>query len=261
MPSFLIWVEVFKIFSQSRVPQRLLRFLLDKLVKGFYALFPTGRKCEDPAHPGVGTGCGVELMDAVSLAGVWFRGATRVRRLLLVAERQEWSWLARSLLVFPLTQWLEQPLVQTVPGLPVSHGGYWKNFPFYVACVVALFALGYLDFAFALVSFSLSVFGCCLWSTSYFRDTCFAWFNSGYMFYERLLANFTFFLRAVHSDSWRSSPLSRMEKCAQLMLRVVVSLRAVRALKLDIISTSSSCDGVGLTHFASFFALLRLSRS
>ena len=29
---------------------------------------------------------------------------------------QEWSWLARSLLVYPLTQWLERPLVQTVPG-------------------------------------------------------------------------------------------------------------------------------------------------
>ena len=45
--------------------------------------------------------------------------------------------------------------------------------------------------------------------------------------------------------SWRSSPFRRMEKCAQLMLRVAVFLRAVRTLNLDIISTSSSCDGVG----------------
>ena len=45
--------------------------------------------------------------------------------------------------------------------------------------------------------------------------------------------------------SWRSSPFRRMEKCAQLMLRVAVSLRAVRTLNLDIISTSSPCDGVG----------------
>ena len=67
----------------------------------------------------------------------------------------------------------------------------------------ALFAPGNLDFAFALVSFSPSVFVCCLWSTSYFRDACFAWFNSGYMLYERLVANFTYFLRAVHSDPWR----------------------------------------------------------
>ena len=42
------------------------------------------------------------------------------------------------------------------------------------------------------------------------------------------------------------------------MLRVAVFLRAVRTWDLDIISTSSSCDGVGLTHFASFFALLRV---
>ena len=72
-----------------------------------------------------------------------------------------------------------------------------------------------------------------------FSDACFAWFNSGNMFYERLLANFKNFLRAVHSDPWRSSPFRRMEKCAQLMLRVAVSLRAVRTLNLDIISTSS----------------------
>ena len=49
-----------------------------------------------------------------------------------------------------------------------------------------------------------------------------------------------------------------MKKCAQLMLRVAVFLRAVRTLDLDIISTSSPCDGIGLTHFASFFALLRV---
>ena len=39
--------------------------------------------------------------------------------------------------------------------LLVSYGGFWKNLLFYVAAV-ALFALGNLDFAFALVSFSLS---------------------------------------------------------------------------------------------------------
>ena len=41
-------------------------------------------------------------------------------RLSLVAERQDWSLLARSLLVYPLTQWLEQPLVETVPGAASS---------------------------------------------------------------------------------------------------------------------------------------------
>ena len=44
--------------------------------------------------------------------------------------------------------------------LLVSYGCFWKNFLFFVAAV-ALFALGNLDFAFALVSFSLGpVFGC-----------------------------------------------------------------------------------------------------
>ena len=38
---------------------------------------------------------------------------------------------------------------------PVSHGGFQKNFLFCVACLVVLFALGNLDFAFAL-SFSPS---------------------------------------------------------------------------------------------------------
>ena len=55
----------------------------------------------------------------------------------------------------------------------------------------------------------------------------------------------------------------RMDKCAQLMLRVAVCLRAVRTLNLDNISTSSPwwrCRAFS-THFASFFALLRLSRS
>ena len=71
--SFPIQVEVFKIFSQSRVPQRPLRFLLDTLVKGVFRTFPHRKKCEDPAHPGFGTGCALELMDAMSKVGVWCR--------------------------------------------------------------------------------------------------------------------------------------------------------------------------------------------
>ena len=70
------------------------------------------------------------------------------------------------------------------------------------------FAHGNLDSAFTLVSFSPSVFGCCL-GVRGIRDACFAWFNSGYMFYERLLANFTYFLRVVHSD--RGVPLHSAE--------------------------------------------------
>ena len=37
-------VEAFKSFAQVRVLQRRLRFLLDTLVKGFFALFPTIKK-------------------------------------------------------------------------------------------------------------------------------------------------------------------------------------------------------------------------
>ena len=51
---------------------------------------------------------------------------------------------------------------------PVSLGGSWKNSLFLHCRVVALCALGNLDFAFAFISFSpCPVFGCCLWSTAY----------------------------------------------------------------------------------------------
>ena len=79
-----------------------------------------------------------------------------------------WSWWALvgvRLLSAPGAVCAREP--------PVSHGGFWKNFLFYVAGLVALFALGNLDFStFALVSFSPCGFGCCLWSTScwIFRD-------------------------------------------------------------------------------------------
>ena len=80
------------------------QILLDKLVKGFFSLFPTGKKCEDPAHPGVGTGCRVELMDAVSLAGVSMvaqHGVCGVFSLLLRGKSGA-SWSAP--LIYPLTQ-------------------------------------------------------------------------------------------------------------------------------------------------------------
>ena len=198
-------------------------------------------------------------MDGVSLTGVSSVAQHGVRLLLLVAEKQEWCFLV---------------CFSGSPSYPVVWSSCWcrlclatspswrllEEFPLLrvLRRAIRTWKSGH---CLRPRIFSPSVFGCCLWSTSNFRDACFAWFNSGYMFYERVLANFTYFLRVVHSDPWRSSPFRRMEKCAQLMLRVAVFLRAVRTLDLDIISTSSSCDGVGLTHFASFFALLPLSRS
>ena len=95
-PGFPIQVAAVKIFSQSRAPQRLPRILLDKLVKGFSHFSPLEKKREDPAHPGVGTGCRVELMDAVSLAGVSSVAQHGVRLLLFFAEKQEWCFLVCS---------------------------------------------------------------------------------------------------------------------------------------------------------------------
>ena len=119
---------------------------------------------------------------------------------LLLRSKSGASWSAP--LVRPLPQWLGAAAGADCAWLPVRHGGFWKNFLFHVP-LAALFAPGNLDFAFALVSFSLSVFGCCLWSTPYFWDACFAWLNSGYMFYDRFLANFTYFLRVVNSNPRR----------------------------------------------------------
>ena len=104
-----------------------------------------------------------------------------------------------------LPSFLEQPLVQTVRS--VSHGGFWENFPL-LRAFVALFALENLHSpTFALVSFTSSVFGCCLWSTSYwiFREILRAshlvrqWIHV----LRGLWTNFTYFLRAVNSDPTR----------------------------------------------------------
>ena len=83
----------------------------------------------------------------------------------------------------PLTQWLEQPLVQTVLG----------------GCLSVMEALGRISSSTLAGSSRCShlenwtlllcpriiqlilAYGCCPWSTSYrFRDACAAWFNSGY---------------------------------------------------------------------------------
>ena len=79
----------------------------------------------------------------------------------------------------------------------------------------------------------LLVFGCCLWGTSYFRDACAAWFNSGYIFYGRLWTNFSIFYVAVNSNPEAFALHScRMEKCAESVLLVAVSLSAVRTLEV-----------------------------
>ena len=124
-------------------------------VKGVFALFPTG-KCEDPAHPGVGTGVRSRAHGRRELSwGLvpWLNTGCVVFSLLL---RGKSGALWSAPLVYLLPSGSEQPLAAGCARvLPVSLGGFWKNFLFYVLCV-ALFALGNLDFAFALISFSPS---------------------------------------------------------------------------------------------------------
>ena len=124
------------------------------LLKGFFALFPKSKKSaklgshsgsellaeSSPSTPAAHVDSWVDGEDVwiridfvqgpycrklLSDHWQWYRrgkgsdGSTVAMglwmRLSLVAERQEWSWLERSILVHPLAQWLEQPLVQTVP--------------------------------------------------------------------------------------------------------------------------------------------------
>ena len=88
-----------------------------------------------------------------------------------------------------------QPPVLTVIGYQSVMEAFGR-ISFYVL-LAALFAHGNLDIAFTLV-FQSSVFGCCPWSTLYSgRVLCLVqqWIHV----YERLLANFTYFLRVVHS--------------------------------------------------------------
>ena len=110
--------------------------------EGFFSHFSSPeKKCEDPAHPGVGTGCALELTDPMSLAGVWCPLATA-----LTAAQTSWgtTWSAESSpccfearVVLPgLLLWftllpcgLEQPLVQAVRGCRAlsAFGSCWKN--------------------------------------------------------------------------------------------------------------------------------------
>ena len=87
-------------------------------------------------------------MDAMSLAGLEYGGQGDRHGCVssLVAERQEWSCLARSSPGLPSYAVAGAAVgagCARVP--PVSRGGFWKNFLFYVACLAALFVLEKLD--------------------------------------------------------------------------------------------------------------------
>ena len=95
------------------------------------------------------------------------------------------------------------------------------------------------------------------------RDACFAWFNSGYMFCERLLANFTYFLHVVNSDPRRLLSVPQNgEVCTVGASSCSVSSRGSHFESGHYLYKLSMVAAKGFsTHFASFFALLRLSRS
>ena len=157
----------------------------------------------------------------MSLAGVWCRwlrqhvlhGAQHgVGRLLLVAERQEWCFLV---------------CCSGLPSFPVAWSSRWcrlcagaacqslrlvEEFPVLRCRVVALFALGNLDFAFALVSFSPWCVGvaCGVQRMVSGRVRCLVqkWIHV----YGRLWTNFSTFYVAANSNpeafsirfEWRS---------------------------------------------------------
>ena len=83
-----------------------------------------GKSCCQTTFSGSRRGNGAD--GSMVASGVWCGS-------LVVAERQERSWLVLLLLVYPLTHWLGAAAgAGCARVLPVSLGGLWKNFLFYV---------------------------------------------------------------------------------------------------------------------------------
>ena len=201
-----------KIFSQSRAPQCLPRILLDKLVKGFLALFPGRKKVQRSRAPRGRNWVPSRAHGRHELSWGLFGGTTwgAASSPLLLRSKSGASWSAS--LVHPLTQWFGAAAGADCAWLPVGHGGFWKNFLFYVP-FAALFAPGKLGLCLRPRIFQS--FGVWVLTLEYvvFGDACFTWFNSGYMFYERLFGELDIFtscgeLRSeaftLHSAEWRS---------------------------------------------------------
>ena len=118
----------------------------------------------------------------------------------------------------------------------------WKNFLFYVE-LLALLALGNLDTSFLSSYLSALVrclgVACGVQRSGFFGRFCVlaTWFDSGYMFLERLWTNFLPFPRCGELEPRGVSlPFNQNGECAQSMRLVLVALSAVRSLTLDIIS-------------------------
>ena len=122
-----------------------------------------------------------------------------------------------------------------------------EEFPVLRRRLVALFALGNLDFAFALVSFSPWCVGCCLWSTAYgffgtrallgsTVDTCstggFGQISAFSTLWCNPILRRSFSIRL----EWRTVPQSMLPVAGS-------SQRRFARRNLDVISTSSSILG------------------
>ena len=209
-PSFPIQVAAVKIFSQSRAPQCLPRILLDKLVNGFLALFSGRKKVRRSRAPRGRNWVRTRAHGRRELSWGLFGGMVAqhgVRLLLLVAAKQEWCFLVCSSGP-PSYPWLgAADGADCAWEPPVRHGGFWKNFLFYVACLCR--AIRTWKSGHCLYPRVFQSFGVWVLPLEHVVFGTRAWFNSGYMFYEWLLANFTYFLRVVHSD--RGVPLHSAE--------------------------------------------------
>ena len=191
--TFQLQVEVFKIVLKLFIVQGF-PICVTRHIKGFLALFTGVKKCEDPAHPGVGTGCAVELMDAMSLPGLEHGGQgidMGAALLWLLRGKSGPAWCV-LLLVYPLTQWLELPLVQAVRGCRLS--AVEASGRISSSTLPALPRCSHLKtghFSIALVSFSLFWrvgVACGVQRIGIFGRSCvhLTWFDSGHMFFEAL---------------------------------------------------------------------------
>ena len=150
------------------------------------------------------------------------------------------------LLVYPLTQWLEQPLVQAVRGCRLSAVEAFGRIS--SSTLLALPRCSHLENWTLLLCpriFQLILaYGCCLWSAAY-------WILREILRAPHLVRQWTHVLRglsnnlhifyvAVNSNHEAFGLHSfRMEERAQSMLLVAASLSAVRTLEVDIISSSA----------------------
>ena len=160
---------------------------------------------------------------------------------LLLRSKCGASWSAP--LVHPRTQWLGAAAGADCAWLKVRHGGFWKNF--LSTCPLTRY-LHLETWTSPLPSCIFQSFGCLGVALEYVvlsgRVLCLVqqWIHV----LREAFGELHNFLRVVNSDPRRLLSIPQNGEVCTVDARVAVSLRAVRTLNLDIISTSSPCDGV-----------------